>query len=78
MTPPALQITAAAPDPGLLDLPWHIPLEQWPAETLAALPSGISRHVVRYARLSGQSVAKNEIGQHLARRELRGFEQSAR
>lgn len=34
-----LQITAASPDPALLDLPWHIPLEQWPTETLAALPA---------------------------------------
>ncbi|HKG51677.1 MAG TPA: DUF4032 domain-containing protein [Actinomycetales bacterium] len=69
MTPPALQITAAAPDPGLLDLPWEIPLEEWPAETLAALPRGISRHVVRFARLSGQVVAIKEIGEDLARRE---------
>src|SRR4051812_38525224 len=69
MTPPALQITAAAPDPGLLDLPWHIPLEQWPAEMLAALPRGISRHVVRFARLSGTVVAIKEIGEDLARRE---------
>ena len=30
--PQSLQITAAAPDPALLDLPWHIPLEEWPAE----------------------------------------------
>jgi hypothetical protein len=69
MTPPALQITAAAPDPGLLDLPWHLPLAGWPQETLAALPRGISRHVVRFARLSGQVVAIKEIGEDLARRE---------
>jgi hypothetical protein len=69
MTPPALQITATAPDPGLLDLPWHIPLAEWPQETLAALPRGISRHVVRFARLSGQVVAIKEIGEDLARRE---------
>src|SRR5690606_25352303 len=48
-----LQITASAPDPALLDLPWDIPLEEWPAETLAALPRGISRHIVRFVRLSG-------------------------
>jgi Domain of unknown function (DUF4032)/Lipopolysaccharide kinase (Kdo/WaaP) family len=69
MTPAALQITATAPDPGLLDLPWHIPLAEWPQETLAALPRGISRHVVRFARLSGQVVAIKEIGEDLARRE---------
>ena len=39
-----------APDPALLDLPWHIPLEEWPAETLAAdpdrLPEGIESGLV--------------------------------
>ncbi|MEO5610634.1 MAG: DUF4032 domain-containing protein, partial [Ornithinibacter sp.] len=48
----ALQITAARHDPALLDLPWRIPLEEWPEEILAALPRGISRHVVRFVRLS--------------------------
>ncbi|GAB3686833.1 DUF4032 domain-containing protein [Angustibacter aerolatus] len=64
-----LQITAAAPDPALLDLPWQLPLEDWPERTLAALPRGISRHVVRFARLSGNVVAIKEIGEDLARRE---------
>jgi hypothetical protein len=44
----ALQITAATPDPALLDLPWSVPLEQWPLSRLATLPRGISRHVVRF------------------------------
>jgi hypothetical protein len=69
MTPPALQITAAAPDPGLLDLPWHLPLAGWPQETLAALPRGISRHVVRFVRLSGGVLAVKEIAQQPAQRE---------
>ena len=64
-----LQITAANPDPALLDLPWHVPLEEWPAETLAALPRGISRHVVRFARMSGRVVAIKEIGETVAYRE---------
>ncbi|MGL5859571.1 MAG: DUF4032 domain-containing protein [Angustibacter sp.] len=67
--PQALQITAAAPDPALLDLPWQLPLEQWPDETLAALPRGISRHVVRFAKLSGRVIAIKEIREDLARRE---------
>lgn len=66
-----LQITAASPDPALLDLPWAVPLEQWPSSRLAALPRGLSRHVVRFARLSGQVVAVKEIGEHLASREYR-------
>lgn len=65
----SLQITAATPDPALLDLPWDIPLEDWPAETIAALPRGISRHTVRFARLSGRVVAIKEIGEYVAFRE---------
>src|SRR5699024_4782286 len=67
--PSALQITAPAPDPPLLDLPWHIPLEDWPEKTLAALPRGISRHVVRFVRMSGQVLAVKEIGETVAYRE---------
>ena len=65
----SLQITAAAPDPALLDLPWHIPLEDWPAANLAALPRGISRHVVRFVKLSGRVIAVKEIGETVAYRE---------
>ncbi|MBB2925358.1 DUF4032 domain-containing protein [Cellulomonas cellasea] len=77
--PPArLQITTAAPDPALLDLPWHIPLEDWPAETLAALPRGISRHIVRFARLSGRVIAVKEIGETVAYREYELLRQLSR
>jgi hypothetical protein len=65
----ALQITAAGADPALLDLPWDVPLEDWPADRLATLPRGISRHVVRFVRLSGRVLAAKEIGEDLARRE---------
>ncbi len=67
--PDRLQITAAAADPALLDLPWDVPLEDWPAEVLAALPRGISRHVVRFVRLSGRIIAVKEIGETVAYRE---------
>ncbi len=65
----ALQLTTARPDPALLDLPWSVPLERWPAETLAALPRGISRHIVRFVRVSGRVLAIKEIKQELAQRE---------
>src|SRR5659263_582373 len=65
----SLQITATAPDQAILDLPWHIPLEDWPAENLAALPRGISRHVVRFVKLSGRVIAVKEIGESVAYRE---------
>ena len=65
----ALQLTTARPDAALLDLTWSVPLEQWPAESLAALPRGISRHVVRFVRVSGRVLAVKEIKADLARRE---------
>ena len=64
-----LQITATAPDPALLDLPWEVPLEEWSADHLAALPRGISRHVVRFVKLSGQVIAAKEISESVAYRE---------
>ncbi len=72
MSPPPtgrLSITAAAPDPALLDLPWHVPLEDWPDELLAALPRGISRHTVRFVRMSGAVFAVKEIDAKLATNE---------
>ena len=65
----ALEITAANPDPALLDLPWSTPLENWPEEHLAALPRGISRHVVRFVKVSGKVIAAKEIKADLAVRE---------
>jgi hypothetical protein len=65
----ALQILAARPDPAIFDLPWEVPLEEWPEHHLAALPRGISRHVVRFVRLSGSVIAVKEIKAELARRE---------
>jgi len=68
-TPKSLTITAVEPNPDLLTLPWDLPLEQWPESVVVALPRGISRHVVRFARLSGRVVAVKEISQYYAARE---------
>jgi Domain of unknown function (DUF4032)/Lipopolysaccharide kinase (Kdo/WaaP) family len=65
----ALDITAATVDPALLDLPWHLPLEQWPEENIAALPKGLSRHTVRFAHLSNHVIAIKETLPDLAIRE---------
>ena len=65
----SLNITAATVDPNLLDLPWNLPLEVWPEEVIAALPKGISRHLVRFVNLSGYVVAIKETSAELARRE---------
>ena len=64
-----LQITSATPDSALLDLPWRVPLADWPADVLAALPRGISRHVVRFVRLHGRVLAIKEISEQVAFRE---------
>jgi hypothetical protein len=65
----ALTIKGAA-DPGLISLPWHLPLEQWPADTIAALPRGLSRHVVRFVRLGDKILAIKETSADLAQREF--------
>ncbi|GAA4236041.1 hypothetical protein FHR32_001040 [Streptosporangium album] len=66
-----LQLTGAPGDPDLIRLPWDVPLEQWPAHHLVSLPRGISRHVVRFARLSGRVYAIKEISEYYAKREYR-------
>ncbi|GAA2236312.1 DUF4032 domain-containing protein [Rarobacter faecitabidus] len=64
-----LHITSARVDPDLLDLPWGTALAQWPANVLAALPRGLSRHVVRFVRLSGRVIAIKEISELVAHNE---------
>ncbi|SDH40333.1 Lipopolysaccharide kinase (Kdo/WaaP) family protein [Sinosporangium album] len=67
----SLQLIGAPGDPDLITLPWDVPLENWPEHRLVALPRGISRHVVRFARLSGKVYAIKEISERYARREYR-------
>lgn len=67
--PESLEIMAATVDPALLDLPWETPLEEWPDEILAALPRGISRHIVRFVNLSDRVIAVKEIGPTVAHHE---------
>lgn len=65
----SLTITASAIDPGLLDLPWSTPLGQWPSNTIVSLPKGLSRHLVRFANLSGRVIAVKETTEAMATRE---------
>ena len=65
----SLNITSATVDPALLDLPWSQPLDTWPDDVIAALPKGISRHLVRFVHLSGYVVAIKETSGELAKRE---------
>ena len=65
----SLTITARSVDAGLLSLPWSTGLDEWPSETIVSLPKGISRHLVRFANLSGRVVAVKETTAEMARRE---------
>jgi len=64
-----LSIRSAVPDPGLLDLPWRLPLELWPDDTIALLPKGISRHLVRFVRRGSETLAVKETTFEMAARE---------
>lgn len=65
----ALRITASEINPDLLSLPWSTPLAKWPSEHIVSLPKGLSRHLVRFADLSGRVVAVKETTAEMARRE---------
>lgn len=65
----ALTITGAVV-PGLIPLPWQLPLEEWPEDVIAALPRGISRHVVRFVRLGDRILAAKETNPEIAQREF--------
>lgn len=65
----SLTITSATADPALLDLPWDQPLGDWSSEHIAALPKGISRHLVRFAHLSGHVIAVKETTEVMAKGE---------
>ncbi|MDR2620927.1 MAG: DUF4032 domain-containing protein [Propionibacteriaceae bacterium] len=65
------RILATSTDPRLLELPWHIPLADWPAELLVALPHGISRHVVRFIRVGDEVLAAKEMPVEAASHEYR-------
>jgi tRNA A-37 threonylcarbamoyl transferase component Bud32 len=65
----SVRITSALVDPALLDLPWAVPLEEWPADHLVALPQGISRHVVRFVKLNDVVYALKETRERIAEKE---------
>jgi hypothetical protein len=74
----ALQLTGVTHDPALLDLPWSVPLEAWPAGALVALPRGLSRHIVRFVRLGDEVYAIKEVTERFAQREYRLLRDLAR
>ena len=62
---------SSRPDSRLIPLPWEIPLAEWPAENLVALPRGISRHVVRFIKVGNSVYAAKEVIEDLAIHEYR-------
>jgi len=64
-----LRITGTA-DASLINLPWSLPLTVWPEERIAALPRGLSRHVVRFVRYGDGVLAIKETNPDIAQREF--------
>jgi hypothetical protein len=57
-------------DEGMLDLPWELPLAEWPDELpFRRLDVGPSRHLVRFLDIRGSLVALKEEPIEVARRE---------
>jgi hypothetical protein len=54
---------------GLLDLPWHVPLESWDDPRLVDMVHGTSRHVVRFVADGDRVFALKETTEDEARRE---------
>ena len=64
---PALRLRSAG---GLLDLPWELPLAEWPATLrFRELPVGPSRHLVRFLVVDGVLIALKEEPSAVAERE---------
>jgi hypothetical protein len=66
----SLRIVASRPDPAIVTLPWHLPLDEW-TEHVVPLPRGLSRHVVRIVRLGERTYAVKETVEAMAFREYR-------
>jgi tRNA A-37 threonylcarbamoyl transferase component Bud32 len=65
------RLLARADQQAFLDLPWSVPLEEWPEERLVRARRGIGRHVVRFVHLNSSFYALKELPPPLANREYR-------
>ncbi len=64
-----MRLTGSLDEPELAFLPWDRSLETWPDDLVVALPRGISRHIVRFVRISGVVYAIKEVEEMFAQRE---------
>jgi hypothetical protein len=74
VAPPAarrMRIISRPGHPDFLDLPWHLPLEEWRVDRLVEVTRGIHRHVVRFVDYGGALYALKELPHRLAVREYR-------
>src|SRR4051795_9855048 len=69
MAPPDLRLRVTSP--GLLALPWDVPLGEWDATEvpLRDIPVGPSRHLVRFVETDGRLWALKELPHRVAARE---------
>jgi Domain of unknown function (DUF4032)/Lipopolysaccharide kinase (Kdo/WaaP) family len=63
------RLRARADQQAFLELPWSLPLEEWPQEILVEAKRGIGRHVVRFVHLNNAFYALKELPPPLAERE---------
>src|SRR5512139_1772968 len=76
----AMRFRLADPEhyPAGLDLPWAVPLEQWPDERCTDVERGLHRNPVRFVTHDGAIFAIKELLEHVAEREyslLRALEE---
>jgi hypothetical protein len=64
-------MVARTPHPDFLDLPWHLPLEEWESDRIVEVARGIHRHVVRFVNYDGTLYALKELPDPIAEREYR-------
>jgi hypothetical protein len=67
------QLTLREGCPDFLDLPWELPLSEWPGncDRLEEVPLGLSRHVVMFVNYDGKLFAIKELPPKVAEKEYR-------
>lgn len=66
-----IQLVPRAGTPDFLDLPWEVPLADWPPERLIQVERGLGTHVVRFVESGGDYYALKELPPEIADREYR-------
>lgn len=67
------QIVTRTGHPGMLDLPWDVPLSRWEVERLVEVERGVGRHVVRFVKYGATIYSLKELPDAVARHEYRSL-----